>query len=61
MAMGAAASNVDLYQVNTTIFDAMGRDEEAYLLARSIQFMLPGIPQVDIMWACWRARMISRC
>lgn len=46
MATGAAASNVDLYQVNTTIFDAMGRDEEAYLLARAIQFMLPGIPQV---------------
>ena len=45
-ATGAAASNVDLYQVNCTFFDAMGADERRYLLARAIQFFLPGIPQV---------------
>ena len=45
-ATGAAASNLDLYQVNCTFFDAMGRDETAYLLGRAIQFFLPGVPQV---------------
>lgn len=45
-ATGAAASNVDLYQVNTTFYDAMGRDDRQYLLARAVQFFLPGIPQV---------------
>ncbi len=45
-ATGAAASNLDLYQVNCTFFDALGRDEAAYLLARAIQFFLPGVPQV---------------
>ncbi|PTT83941.1 sucrose phosphorylase [Pelomonas sp. HMWF004] len=45
-ATGAAASNLDLYQVNCTFFDAMGHDETAYLLARAVQFFLPGVPQV---------------
>lgn len=45
-ATGAAASNLDLYQVNCTFFDALGRDEAAYLAARAIQFFLPGVPQV---------------
>lgn len=45
-ATGAAASNLDLYQVNCTFYDAMGRDDRAYVLARAIQFFLPGIPQV---------------
>ncbi len=45
-ATGAAASNLDLYQVNCTYFDALGGDEEAYLVARALQFFLPGIPQV---------------
>jgi sucrose phosphorylase len=45
-ATGAAASNLDLYQVNCTFFDALGRDERRYLLARAIQFFLPGVPQV---------------
>ncbi|WP_395007756.1 sucrose phosphorylase [Undibacterium sp.] len=46
LATGHAASNVDLYQVNCTYFDALGRDEWAYLVARAIQFFLPGVPQV---------------
>jgi sucrose phosphorylase len=45
-ATGAAASNVDLYQVNSTFFDALGKDDDRYLLARAIQFWTPGIPQV---------------
>jgi sucrose phosphorylase len=45
-ATGAAASNLDLYQVNCTFLDAMGGDERRYLLARAIQFFVPGIPQV---------------
>jgi sucrose phosphorylase len=45
-ATGAAASNLDLYQVNCTYFDALGRDDNRYLLARAIQFFMPGIPQV---------------
>jgi sucrose phosphorylase len=45
-ATGAAASNLDLYQVNCTFFDAMARNATHYLLARALQFFLPGIPQV---------------
>jgi sucrose phosphorylase len=37
---------LDLYQVNCTFFDALGRHENAYLAARAIQFFVPGIPQV---------------
>ncbi len=46
MATGAAASNLDLYQVNCTFYDALGRNDAAYLIARAIQFFVPGIPQV---------------
>jgi len=45
-ATGAAASNVDLYQVNCTYYDALGKNDFDYLLARAIQFFSPGIPQV---------------
>ncbi len=46
MATGAAASNVDLYQVNCTYYSALGSDDNTYLLARLIHFFSPGIPQV---------------
>lgn len=46
MATGASASNLDLYQVNCTYFDALGGDETKYLLCRAVQFFLPGVPQV---------------
>jgi sucrose phosphorylase len=46
LATGAAASNLDLYQVNCTYYDALGRNDRDYLLARVIQFFSPGIPQV---------------
>jgi len=45
-ATGAAANNVDLYQVNCTYYDVLGKDDFSYLLARAIQFFSPGIPQV---------------
>ena len=45
-ATGAAASNLDLYQVNSTYFDALGRREDEYLIARAVQFFAPGVPQV---------------
>ena len=46
LATGAAASNVDLYQVNCTFYDALGADDQRYLLARALQFWAPGTPQV---------------
>ena len=45
-ATGAAASNLDLYQVNCTFYDAMARDDRRYLLARAIQLFVPGVPQI---------------
>ena len=45
-ATGAAASNVDLYQVNCTFYDALARDDQRYLLARLLQLFTPGIPQI---------------
>ncbi|KPH91527.1 sucrose phosphorylase [Pseudoalteromonas undina] len=45
-ATGAAASNVDLYQVNCTYYDALGANDFDYLLSRAIQFFAPGVPQV---------------
>ena len=38
--------NLDVYQVNCTYLDALGGNENEYLLARLIQFFSPGIPQV---------------
>jgi sucrose phosphorylase len=45
-ATGAAANNLDLYQINCTFYDALGRRDDDYLIARAIQFFAPGIPQV---------------
>lgn len=45
-ATGTAASNLDLYQVNCTYYEALGRNDRRYLCARAIQFFVPGIPQV---------------
>jgi sucrose phosphorylase len=42
----AAYNNLDIYQVNTTYYSALGDNDDAYLLARAIQFFAPGIPQV---------------
>jgi len=45
-ATGAAANNLDLYQVNCTYYDALGRRDNEYLIARALQFFAPGVPQV---------------
>lgn len=45
-ATGAAANNLDLYQVNCTYYDALGKNDFNYLVARAIQFFSPGAPQV---------------
>jgi sucrose phosphorylase len=46
LASGGAADNVDADQINCTLFDALGRREAEYLVARAIQCCVPGIPQV---------------
>jgi sucrose phosphorylase len=46
LASGTAASNVDSAQINCTFFDALGRRESEYLIARAIQCCIPGIPQI---------------
>ena len=45
-ASGFAASNLDVYQVNSTYFDALGKCEQDYLIARAIQLFAPGTPQI---------------
>ncbi len=45
-ATGAAASNLDLYQVNSTYYSALGGNDQHYIAARAVQFFLPGVPQV---------------
>lgn len=42
----AAYNNLDIYQVNTTYYSALGNRDDRYLLARAIQFFAPGIPMV---------------
>lgn len=46
LATGTAASNLDLYQVNCTYYDALGQCDGEYLIARALQLFAPGIPQV---------------
>lgn len=45
-ASGHGASNLDIYQVNSTYYDALGQRDVDYLIARAIQFFCPGTPQV---------------
>jgi sucrose phosphorylase len=46
LASGNAASNVDSSQINCTFYDALGRCDAEYLVARAIQCFVPGIPQI---------------
>lgn len=39
-------NNLDIYQINSTYYSALGDDDLAYLLARAVQIFAPGIPQV---------------
>lgn len=41
-----AYHNLDVYQINTTYYSALGDNDHAYLLARAIQVFAPGIPQI---------------
>ena len=45
-ASGTAAGNVDVHQINCTFYDALGRRDDEYLIARAIQCFVPGIPQI---------------
>jgi sucrose phosphorylase len=45
-ASGAAANNVDVHHINCTFYDALGRRDDEYFVARAIQCFLPGIPQI---------------
>ena len=46
LASGAAARNVDASQINCTLYDALGRRDNEYLIARAIQCFVPGRPQI---------------
>lgn len=39
-------NNLDIYQINSTYYSALGDNDRAYLLARAVQVFAPGIPQV---------------
>lgn len=45
-ASGTEAANLDVSQVNCTFYDALGRNDREYLIARALQFFAPGVPQV---------------
>lgn len=40
------SKDFDAHQINITYYEALGRDDDAYLAARAIQFFSPGVPQV---------------
>ncbi|HUX11462.1 MAG TPA: sucrose phosphorylase [Spirochaetia bacterium] len=42
----AIYKNLDIYQINCTYYSALGCSDDAYLIARAIQFFAPGIPQI---------------
>ena len=42
----AEYNNLDIYQINSTYYSALGDDDIKYFLARLIQAFAPGIPQV---------------
>jgi sucrose phosphorylase len=46
LASGSGAANVDASQVNCTFYDALGRRDAEYLIARAVQCFVPGIPQI---------------
>lgn len=38
--------SLDIYQINTTYYSALGNDDQKYFIARLIQMFAPGIPQI---------------
>ena len=45
-ATAVVESNLDLYQVNCTYYEALGSNDDAYFIARLVQLLCPGTPQV---------------
>ncbi|WP_077623209.1 sucrose phosphorylase [Sediminibacillus massiliensis] len=41
-----AEDGFDVHQINGTIYSLLGRDDDAYIAARAVQFFVPGVPQV---------------
>ena len=46
LAKGDEHIDFDAHQINITYYDALGRNDNLYLMARAIQLFTPGIPQV---------------
>jgi sucrose phosphorylase len=46
LASGSSAANVDASQINCTFYDALGRRDSEYLIARAVQCFVPGVPQI---------------
>lgn len=42
----ASYNNLDIYQINSTYYSALGNDDKAYLLSRAFQIFAPGIPMI---------------
>jgi sucrose phosphorylase len=42
----AEYNNLDIYQINSTYYSALGDDDNKYFISRLIQAFAPGIPQV---------------
>lgn len=42
----ASYNNLDIYQINSTYYSALGEQDDSYLLARALQIFAPGIPQI---------------
>jgi sucrose phosphorylase len=41
-----ARPDFDAHQINITYYSALGKNDDAYLAARALQFFAPGVPQV---------------
>lgn len=41
-----AHPDFDAHQINITYYDAVGRDDDQYIISRALQFFAPGAPQV---------------
>ena len=52
-----AYHNLDIYQVNTTYYSALGNNDKAYLLSRAIQFLHRESRRCT-MWECLPEAMI---
>ena len=62
-ASGHGSSNLDVYQVNSTYYDALGRSDTDYLIARALQLFSPGTPQiyyVGLLAGCNDVELVDR-